>query len=246
MRLHFLTVDAGKRLIAKGVVSRGDVQRVLERGRLVVVAGTTNAWVAREILGYLGEDTDGFPFNRFFRGVTMPPDASIEGEFPGDVVIVKGKWQRGCTVFDVVDELKEGDLIIKGANVLYLPNREAGVLIGHERAGTMGVIMQAVAGRRVGLLVPVGLEKRVYADILSLARRANSPSSTGPRLFPAPGEVFTEIDALEVLAGVKVELVAAGGAFGAEGGVWLGIEGYEKGLEAAESILEEVSEPLLG
>jgi hypothetical protein len=236
MRLHFLTVEVGKRLIARGTAQHPSVQRALQEATIVIVAGTTNAYVAWEILKEVDEDTGSFPFHRFFRGVTAPADFVAEGEFPGDVVIEKGRWQQGKTIFDVVDSLGEGDLVVKGANALCLPKREAGVLIGHEKTGTMGAIMQAVVGRRVEMLVPVGLEKRVYTDILSLARMVNSPGSSGPRLFPVTGEVFTEIDALKLLSGVHAELVAAGGAFGAEGGVWLGIEGDPEQIKKAEAI----------
>jgi len=241
MNLFFVTVQQGKRLIAKGVARHHAVQRALKKGTLVVVAGTTNAFVAKGILESLGEETRDFPFHRFFRGVTVPSKVSLGAEkFPGDVVIKKGKWVKGKTIFDVAEELEEGDLILKGANALYLPQRQAGVLIGHEKAGTMGVILQAVVGRRVGLLIPVGLEKRVYTDILTLSRQVNSTGSKGPRLLPAPGEVFTEIDAILTLTGAKAELVAAGGAFGAEGGVWLGVEGKREQIEAVENLLVQV------
>ncbi len=240
--LFFLTPKVGKRLIGKGISRHPRVLETLERGTVVVVAGTTNASVARELLGVIGEDVGDFPFHRFFRGVTHPPGGLPEaGDFPGDVVISKGVWRRGATIFDVADGLGEGDLILKGANALNLSAREAGVLIGHERAGTMGVIAQAVVGRRVGLLIPVGLEKRVCEGIMALANRVNRTGTKGLRLFPMTGDVFTEIEAIEALAGAQAELVAAGGAFGAEGGVWIGVEGSKDQLERLSSLVEEVS-----
>ncbi len=36
--------------------------------------------------------------------------------FPGDVVITDGVWQKGKALADVIDRLKEGDVILKGAN----------------------------------------------------------------------------------------------------------------------------------
>jgi hypothetical protein len=242
MRLFFLTVAAGKGLIARGIARHPRVGRVLESGTLVIVAGTTNAFVAKEVLASLGEDAADFPFHWFFRGVALPPGISPEaGEFPGDVVISKGIWRRGATIFDVVDDLGERDLIVKGANALNLPGRQVGVLVGHEKAGTMGVIAQAVVGRRVELLIPVGLEKRIYEDILTLSSRLNRSGFSGPKLFPAPGKVFTEIEAIRILTGAETELVAAGGAFGAEGGVWLGVEGDEDQLKDVASLVREVS-----
>jgi len=105
----------------------------------------------------------------------------------------------------------------------------------------MGAIMKAVAGRRVELLLPVGLEKRVHGGILSLAKRVNQPGSFGLRLFPAAGEVLTELDAINLLTGASAELVAAGGVAGSEGGVWIGVDGDESQLRKAEGLLTEVA-----
>ncbi len=242
MKTFFLTPAAGKRLIAKGAARHPLLQDALSGGTVVIVAGTTNAYLAVEVLEKIGEETEDFPFNRFFRGVNIPAGASLpSGEFPGDVVISKGRWLRKKTVFDVVNELSEGDLIVKGANALNLSSRQAGVLIGHERAGTVGVIMQAVAGRRVGLLIPVGLEKRVDTDLLHLAGVMNRPGGEGPRLFPLTGEVFTEIEAISLLTGAVAELVAAGGICGGEGGVCLSVYGGPEEMMQVEELMALVS-----
>jgi len=84
-----------------------------------------------------------------------------ESKFPGDVVIIKGVYRKGKTIFDVVDELREGDVILKGANAVNLIQRRAAILIGAPNAGTIGASLPAIVGRRVKLIVPVGLEKRV-------------------------------------------------------------------------------------
>jgi hypothetical protein len=121
-------------------------------------------------------------------------------QFPGDVVIVKGVWQKGKTIGDVVDSLKECDVILKGANALDLTRKQAAILIGHPKAGTIGLASPAVVGRRVKLIIPVGVEKRVNGDLFTLAEKINAPGAGGSRLLPVPGEVFTELDALTALA----------------------------------------------
>jgi hypothetical protein len=156
------------------------------------------------------------------------------------VIIRQGKWIKGKTIFDVAEQLKEGDLILKGANALDLSRRQAAVLIGHPQAGTTGAILQVVAGRRVRLIVPVGLEKRILGDLHELALMLNSPGWDGPRLLPLPGEVFTEIDAIRLLTGACAQLVAAGGVGGAEGCVWLAVEGAKDQLDAAQSLIGSV------
>jgi 6-phosphogluconate dehydrogenase (decarboxylating) len=43
------------------------------------------------------------------------------------------------------------------------------------------------------------------------------------------------------LTGVKAEMVAAGGVSGAEGGIWLNIEGLPEQIQESEKILHEIS-----
>jgi len=243
-----ITPAAGKRLIGRALAVHPAVRSVLNRGTLVIIAGTTNGYVVQEIFRTLGRNGD-FSRRSFFRGVTVPPGVETsemgrlteqEG-FPGDVVLMDGIWKRGATVFDVLDDLQEGDLILKGANALNLSRRQVAVLIGHPRGGTIGAILQAVVGRRVGLLLPVGLEKRVDADLYELAHRVNAPGSDGPRLLPIPAPAFTEFDALQLLAGVKAELMAAGGVLGAEGSVWITVEGSPEACEKAEDVIKSIS-----
>ncbi|NLU41923.1 MAG: hypothetical protein GXX08_06945 [Firmicutes bacterium] len=243
-----VTPAAGKRLIAKGIAQHPEVKRALTEATVVVVAGTTNGYVAEELLQSIGQ-SEGFSKQGFMRGITVPPHVATseigrlpnEFEFPGDVIVAKGQWVRGKTVFDVLDDLKEGDIILKGANAIDPGRKQAAILIGHPKAGTIGSIYQAVVGRRVRLILPVGLEKRVASDLNELAAKVNSPGSRGPRLFPVAGEVFTEIEALRLLAGVEAEIVAAGGVRGAEGAVWLGVWGPDDAAEKASELIKSVA-----
>ena len=252
MKPFILIPAAGKRLIAKAIMEHYAVQAALQSGTVVIVAGTTNGYVAEEILKKIGQ-SDSFVRRRFFRGVTLPPSRPTtetgrlpdESEFPGDVVIVKGLWQKGKTIFDIADDLKEGDVVLKGANAVNLSRQQAAVLIGHPKGGTIVVILQAVIGRRVRLILPVGLEKRVSVDLYDLAARMNLPGAKGSRLLPVPGEILTEIEAVSMLTGATAELIAGGGVGGAEGSVWLGITGDQKQEDEAETLLRLVSmEPL--
>lgn len=248
MRQFVLTPAAGKRLIAKALVAHPAIQVALKSGTVVTIAGTTNGYVAEEILASIGQ-AEGFSKRRFFRGIILPPwrpttDIGMlpdQSGFPGDVIIVNGIWQKGETIFDVVEDFKEGDVILKGANAVDLARRQAAIFIGHPRGGTIGTALQAVVGRRVRLILPVGLEKRVSGDLNELAVRLNSPGAKGPRLLPVPGEVFTELDAIKLLTGAEAELVAAGGVGGAEGSIWLAVSGSEEQIGAAEKLLKAVA-----
>lgn len=248
MNQYVITPAAGKRVIARGTATHPAVQAALESGIVVIVAGTTNGYVAEEILKKLGQSA-GFDRSRFFRGITVPPGRPTtetgrlpdESQFPGDVVIVNGEWRPGVTIFDIADDLKEGDVILKGANAVDLSSGRAAILIGHPKGGTAVIAMQAVVGRRVRLVLPVGLEKRVTGDLDLLAAMLNAPGARGPRLLPVPGEVVTEIEALSMLTGVTAHLVAGGGVCGAEGGVWLAVSGSPEQEEAAKGMLQQAA-----
>jgi len=252
MKQFLITTAAGKRLIGKAMIEHPAIQGVLQSGTLAIIAGTTNGYIVEELFTSMGI-TEAFSKRRFFRGVTLPPVKPTteggrlpdESGFPGDVIIDKGNWEKGKTIFDVVDNLKEGDVILKGANALDLLRKRAAILIGHPKAGTIGVSIQAVVGRRVQLILPVGLEKRVLGDLDELALKINAPGSEGARLLPVPGEVITELEAVAMLTGASAHLIAAGGVCGAEGSVWIGVEGEQEQMKKAEELLKPISkEPL--
>lgn len=248
MLQFMLTPAAGKRLIGKGMADHPAVKTALKTGTVVVLGGTTNGYVAEEILASIGQ-TSNFSRARFFRGISLPPGYKRtdegrlpdETEFKGDVVIKDGVLLRNKTIQDMAESLGEGDIIIKGANALDMAHRRAAVLIGNPTGGTIFVSLRAVIGKRVRLIMPVGLEKRITGDLDDLARRINAPGSSGLRLMPAPGEVFTEIDALSLLTGAGAELIAAGGVSGAEGSVWLGVTGTAEAVQKAEELLKSVA-----
>jgi len=240
IRTYFLSVAAGKRLIAKAAVALPEVQEALSKHTIVVAAGTTNAYIAEEFLTLLGDTT---PFVRrdFFRGATAVD--AIPGKASGpvcDLVIKKGKRVLEKTVDDIVPRLEKGDVIFKGANAVNLEACEAGVLIGNPLLGTSLPIIQAAFGRKIRLIVPVGLEKRVDVPISDLANLLSQPEAEGLGLLPLPGEILTELDAVEILTGAVAELVAAGGICGAEGGYWLTLEGDDSEIEEAEKLFSEV------
>lgn len=255
MKQFVITPAMGKRLIGKAMVRHPAIVEVLAGGTLVIVAGSTNGYVAEEVLSATGQE--GFSRLGFRRGLVTPPHEEAPGpaqgalpgqsggRFPGDVVLVKGKWEPGKTIFDVAGDLRAGDVILKGANAVNLVSREAGVLIGHPQAGTAGAAIAAAVGRRVRLIVPVGVEKRVDEPVMALAAAVNAPDAEGPGMLPLPGEVFTELNAVALLTGAAARLLAAGGIHGAEGAAWVGVSGTAKQIAAAAALIDSVAdEPL--
>jgi hypothetical protein len=249
MKQFLITPQAGKRLIARTLANHPAITKALKNGTIVIIAGTTNGYVAEEILKTHKIAND-FSRKHFFRGITLPPTKIVNTEgrladeckFSGDVIIIRGILQKGKTIADVIDDLKEGDVILKGANALDLTRRQAAILIGHPKAGTIGLALPVMVGRRVKLIIPVGLEKRINVDLNIIAEKLNAPGVGGYRLLPVTGEVFTELEAMRALTGAEVDLIAAGGVCGAEGSCWIAVNGSEEQEEFAKQIITSVAD----
>ena len=234
-QIFLCTVAAGKRLIAKGLAQDPRVREAVARHRLVVLAGTTNGYLMEELC-------PGFDKRLFFRGVTVAPGTKIPAkERAFDCVVTRDGVDTSRDIYAILPQLEPGDLLIKGANAVYLPERQAGVLIGSDNGGTIAACTAAVMGKRVGLILPVGVEKRVDEPIDQLARRVNAPGGAGPRLWSAAGTAYTELDAIAALTGAKVSLAAAGGVCGAEGASWLLCEGSGEQIAACAKLLQPVA-----
>ena len=233
-----LTVSESKRIIAKGVVTLPEVRRAMEEGMVVVATGTTNAYVLQELWG------KEFDLRRYRSGITTPkePERHVEpqGEPIPDVVFRKGEVAEELDRYNAVAHMGRGDVYIKGANALDYEGGKAGVLIGSPTGGTVGAVMGNIIGKKINLVIPVGLEKQVYMDIEDLHWLASQEDFEGPGLWPITGTIVTEIEALQILTGVDAYLYSAGGVAGAEGAVRLLLDGTEDEVEAAVMLVASV------
>ncbi len=232
-----LKVSESKRLIARGVVASPVFREACASGRVLIIKGTTNAYVVEELLH---ERIDKLSFAR---GLTLPHGLRrrpVEGREFGDVLIEKGDIRTDVDIAEAVETLKRGDLILKGANALNYREQMAGVLIGDPRSGTVGLALRKAVGTHVRMMIPVGLEKSISGSIMDAVSFLQCPSHHGEGMMPLWGDIFTEIEALEVLAGVKATHVASGGISGAEGAVWIAYGGDQEQMSRAHEVLKSI------
>lgn len=232
-----LTVAQSKRLIAKGVVASPVFRQAHEQGKILIIKGTTNAYIVEEVIG---REIDRLTYAR---GLTLPHGVrrrAPRGDRIDDVLIDHGQVNLNADINDAVESLGPGDLIIKGANALNYDRGLAGVLIGDPRSGTVGLALRRAVGSHVRLLIPVGLEKSICGDIMQVAALLQRPEHKGEAMMPVWGSIFTEIEALQALTGATAHHVGSGGVGGAEGAVWLAIEGDEEQLGRVQATLEQV------
>ena len=235
-----LTSAESKRLIARAVAQIPEVQHALAAGRLIIGNGTTNAYVAEALLGktvskwrYAAGVIAGGRLDVTDGDTRFAPFALKQGE------PFEGGWVA------LLQEFERGDVFIKGGNAVDADGN-VGVLLASNVGGTIGQMAGITAARGARVVVPIGLEKLV-PDVIDAARHCGIE-----RLDSADGlavgmavltdiEVVTEIEAFEILAGVRAWHIASGGIDGSEGAVTLALEGPESSMQQALGIAESVS-----
>ncbi len=231
-----LTPPMSKRLIAKGVAALPQVRTALEGGRIVVTLGTTNAYVAEELLGGpidRGAFAAGFIDDRWNINARL-------GEV-GEIVFERGKPLK-TGPDEALASLEAGDIVIKGGNALD-PEGVVGVLLGSSTGGTVGRYVAACLARGIEIVIPIGLSKSVHTSIVELSRemgieRTELRTGIPCGIFPLHGRVVTEIDALETLFPVRALHVTSGGVGIGAGAVSLLIEGEEGAVRDAFALIE--------
>jgi len=252
-----LTVAESKRLIGKAVAQMPIVKDALANGMVIIIKGTTNAYVAEEITGNKANHA------AFVTG-RIEPDKGAKNlpqtKPVNHLILEKGKIVD-IPLSDAVKKLKAGDVVMKGANALDYKNKIAAVNILDPSGGTTGITMPFIVARKVHLVIPVGLEKLVAGDIVDLTLKMREPVESLPApagsskaFFPGhiipsqwllTGEIVTELEAIKILTGATAFQASAGGISGAEGGVWLVFRGtrdqVKKAMELVKSVQGEPS-----
>ena len=153
-----LTSAESRRLIAKAVVQMPEVKQAWENAYLLLAGGTTNAFIAQELLDdrsiepgrcTAGESTDGLLC------VTAPDSRK---SFPN--VFLKGEAVPGKTFGEALSDFHADTVIIKGANAVDM-NGYVGVITSGFDGGTIPRIIGYATSKGLKWITPVGLEKLV-------------------------------------------------------------------------------------
>lgn len=235
-----LTPAESKRLIAKAVVQMPEVKAALERAYVILAGGTTNAFIAQELLGR------DFTPARFTAGiithgllcVTDPAD-----RYPLPLILYKGQVVQK-TIREALDDFHRETVVIKGANAID-PEGNVGVITSGFDGGTVAAFIGTVTSQGLTLITPVGLEKLVRSVKESaLYTGAKTLDYTIGADFGmyclTKAKVVTEVEALRILFGVQAVHVASGGIGGTEGAVVLVIWGEEAQVKEAIALVERI------
>ena len=235
-----LTVSESKRLIAKAIAQMPIVKKAMKDGMIIIARGTTNTYVAEEMLGKAIEK------GTFVTGRVYPQKGGKKLKASSrlsEIILINGKVDEQISYSEAVKKLKAEDVMIKGANALDYKNNAVGVYIGSSSAGATGKFLPYVVARKAYLVLPIGLEKLVAGDLIDISNKMRCPVESlnkVPSMFLLTGEIVTEIEALKILTGVSAIQVGAGGIGGAEGGVRLVLRGSRNQVENALTLIEEI------
>nr|QNO53748.1 hypothetical protein ONPGGGGH_00047 [Methanosarcinales archaeon ANME-1 ERB6] len=240
-----LTPSESKRVIAKGVKNLEEVQRALKQGTIIIGLGTTNAYVADEILSELS-GANKIDKQRYAAGVITDKGTCVvtKEEREKEVIIKNGVVSSEKSIEDVIEELSAEDVFIKGANALDAYGN-AGILLAHTAGGTIGSAIGTVMARGVNFIIPVGIEKMIPYSITEAAKRVGKGrffKSVGMPvgLMPVYGTVITEIEALILLGAEDAFTIGAGGVAGGEGSVVICAEGSAESMEDLMRVITQI------
>jgi hypothetical protein len=236
------TPAESKRLIGRAVAALPQVRAALAHDLVVIAHGSTNVYVAEEILGALPQPRGTFLSGQIFNGVMCQTEPSEKGPM---IVLDHGKIiPPKPTMSEVLNASGPGAIVIKGANAVD-PQGNAAVFCAHHGCGTIGFAYGYVCGRGVELIVPVGLEKLV-PSVAAAARELGHDRlyyQTGFRIGMMPlvnATVVTEITAMRVLFGLEAVHVGGGGVSGSEGTIVLVATGEQAALDGAIAAIEAI------
>ncbi|MBQ6394915.1 MAG: hypothetical protein IJH87_01010 [Atopobiaceae bacterium] len=238
--LFTLTSAESRRLIAKAVVAMPEVKKAWEDAYLLLAGGTTNAYLAQELL-----DDNSIEPGRCTAGISTDgllcvTEKSTRKSFPN--VFFKGE-PSDKSLADALADYHAETVVIKGANAVDMDGY-VGVITAGFDGGTIPRIIGPVTSKGLLMTPPVGLEKLV-PSVRECARALGGPSTIDISLGADCGmyclgntRIVTEIEAIRMLSGCEAKLVCCGGIGGNEGAVTLAVEGEEEPLRAFIDFLE--------
>jgi len=245
-----LTPAESKRFIAKGVAAMPEVKKALMTGIIIIARGTTNTYVAEEIMQIDPQNKAAYDqkvVNKgdYSRGVITHGELTVNQRrgTGNDIVLKNGKiWD--IQPRETIPQFSRNDVFFKGASAVDAWG-EAGVLCAGEDAGTIGYALMSLIARDANLIVPVGLEKMIPSveAALNVTGVYNYKYSTGTPVALVPlikGKIVTEIQAFAILFGVSATMVGAGGIGGSEGTVALVIEGDEASVDKTFDLIKSI------
>lgn len=242
MKAAFTLIPSeSRRLIAKAVVQMEAVKIAKQNAYIVVNGGTTNGYIAQELLETSDLEPQKFTAGTNTHRLLCVTDPDKRSPFP--IIFEKGE-RSSKSLGGVLEDFHIETVLIKGANAID-PEGNVGVITSGFDGGTIGATYGTVTSQGLKYVFAVGLEKLVSsvkeAAAWVGAKTLDYTIGADFGMFCIPnGNVVTEIEALRILAGVETKHIASGGVGESAGSVVLVIQGEEANVKNAISIVESI------
>ncbi|MCK4847541.1 MAG: hypothetical protein KAT16_00790 [Candidatus Heimdallarchaeota archaeon] len=229
--------------IAKAILKHPDVKHYLKTGNIAIGRGITNSYILREFLWCTGNTEFEIDIDNYVAGVIDGTLWISDSETRTPEVV----FRNGKPFFEPIAESVEScDLVLKGGNALGT-DWIAGVLCAHPKGGTIGSVYATCISRGIKMIVPISIEKMVpfpISDIVpNLGGQKNIDYARGLpcSLFPiVGGEIFSEIDAIDLIGAVEVYPIGAGGVYEGAGSTVFEISGIDTEVQKVLDVFEQI------
>jgi hypothetical protein len=242
MKAAFTLIPSeSRRLIAKAVVRMEQVKIAKEKAYVILNGGTTNGFIAQELLGLRDLEPQKFTAGTNTHRLLCVTDADKRTPFP--IILYKGE-RSSKTLPEALEDFHIETVLIKGANAID-PEGNVGVITSGFDGGTIGATYGTATSQGLKYIFAVGLEKMVSsvkeAAAWTGAKTLDYTIGADFGMYCIPnGTIVTETEALKILAHVEAKHVASGGVGESAGSVVLVIEGEEPHVKKAISIVESI------
>lgn len=234
-----LSVPEAKRLIAKGVAALPQVKKAMHQGMILIAGGTTNAYVAEELIGSEIEK------GRYTAGIIHRGRCCVTNAETRIAPIILCNGQTADLKWgEALQQMQYGDIFIKGGNAQDHEGN-VGILLGSPNGGTIGGAIGSLSARGIELIAPIGLEKLVpsvkdSAKFLGVGRMDYSRGMYCGMQVVSGATVISEDKALALLSGCQVTVAAKGGIANSNGSTTLAFVGDDKEFQQAVLMINSV------
>lgn len=234
-----LTVEEGKEIISLGMLKHPLLISAIRNSRILFKGGTTVSKITEKLAG--------IPLKICGR---ITQRGTVAGKYNTDgahsIIYYKGKWKNvDESIVDDISKFTDNDLIVCGANS-FDNYGNAAIMAGGPGGDKVGISMSSWYTEGIKVIIPVGIEKMVpgnLSQIISKTGRKSKSLSWGMSvgLMPVKGEIFTEIEAIKMLANADCFPIGSGGLKEAQGSTTLDIiapsnDEYEKIINILKGI----------
>ena len=205
-----LTPAEARRLIAKTVIQMPEFQKAWKEAYVLLAGGTTNAFIAQELLGdktiepglcTVGNSTDGMLC------VTEP---SSRKSFPN--VFYKGQ-PVDKKIDEALQDYHADTVIIKGANA-FDQDGHVGIITSGFNGGTVPNFIGYMTSKGLKWICPVGYEKMVpsvpaASRALGGANHIDISMGADPGLYClSSADIVTEVEAIKMMFNCEAKVVS--------------------------------------